>query len=100
MPGDRLRPDTTPDGIANPPLDDLQRTTDLSPFALVLAAARRTRQITAFYSGTGETLADYYGPLVETTPGDSHTTIALRELSDGLLNVTNSGSEPPSIMGA
>ncbi len=73
-----------PEGITNPPIDELlERST--SKYALVIFAAKRARQVNAYYSQLGEGLLEYVGPLVETTPQEKPLSIALREINDGLL---------------
>ena len=54
-----------PEGITHPSIDDLLTKTD-SKFSLVSYAAKRARQINAYYSQLGEGLLEYIGPLVET----------------------------------
>ena len=54
------------EGITNPPIDELLTQSD-SKYKLVLFAAKRARQINAYYSQLGEGLLDHVGPLVETT---------------------------------
>ena len=73
-----------PEGITNPPIDDLLTAAD-SKYALVLYAAKRARQINAYYSQLGEGLLEYVGPLVETTPQEKALSNALREINSGLL---------------
>lgn len=75
---------TTPEGITNPPIDDLLETTD-SKYRLVLFAAKRARQINAYYSQLGEGLLENVGPLVSASPEEKPLSIALREIKDGLL---------------
>jgi len=53
------------DGIINPPIDELLEVVD-SKYRLVIMAAKRARQINAYYSQLGEGLLEYVGPLVET----------------------------------
>ena len=55
-----------------------------SKYALVIFAAKRARQINAYYSQLGEGLLEYVGPLVETTPQEKPLSIALREINAGL----------------
>jgi len=74
----------TPEGITNPPIDDLLRAAD-SKYALVIFAAKRARQINAYYSQLGEGLLEYVGPLVETHVQEKPLSVALREINDGLL---------------
>ena len=72
------------DGIINPPIDDLLNVVD-SKYQLVIMAARRARQINAYYSQLGEGLLEYVGPLVETRVQEKPLSIALREISERLL---------------
>ncbi|HLZ37470.1 MAG TPA: DNA-directed RNA polymerase subunit omega [Mycobacteriales bacterium] len=73
-----------PEGITNPPIDELLDTSD-SKYALVIYAAKRARQINAYYSQLGEGLLEYVGPLVETHVHEKPLSIALREINQGLL---------------
>ena len=74
-----------PEGITNPPIDELLAATD-SKYSLVIYAAKRARQINAYYSQLGEGLLEYVGPLVETHAQEKPLSIALREVAEGLLN--------------
>ena len=78
----------TPEGITNPPIDDLLAVAD-SKYALVIYAAKRARQINAYYSQLGEGLLEYVGPLVETYVHEKPLSIALREINEGLLTIEN-----------
>jgi DNA-directed RNA polymerase subunit omega len=85
----KLRPCVTgivsaAEGITNPPIDELLDRTG-SKYALVIVAAKRARQINAYYSQLGEGLLEYVGPLVETTPQEKPLSIAMREINAGLL---------------
>jgi len=73
-----------PEGITNPPIDDLLAATD-SKYSLVIYAAKRARQINAYYSQLGEGLLEYVGPLVETHVHEKPLSIAMREINGGLL---------------
>ena len=73
-----------PEGITNPPIDDLLTAAD-SKYALVIYAAKRARQINAYYSQLGEGLLEYVGPLVETHVQEKPLSVALREINEGLL---------------
>ncbi len=73
-----------PEGITNPPIDDLLTTVD-SKYSLVIFAAKRARQINAYYSQLGEGLLEYVGPLVETHVQEKPLSVAMREINDGLL---------------
>ena len=74
----------TPLGITNPPIDELLDKTS-SKYSLVIFAAKRARQVNAYYSQLGEGLLEYVGPLVETTPQEKPLSIAMREINAGLL---------------
>jgi len=51
---------TAADGITNPPIDDLLDVVD-SKYRLVIMAAKRARQINAYYAQLGEGLLEYVG---------------------------------------
>jgi len=74
----------TPEGITNPPIDELLKAAD-SKYALVIYAAKRARQINAYYSQLGEGLLEYVGPLVETHVQEKPLSVALREINEGML---------------
>ena len=78
---------TNPEGITNPPIDDLLEKVD-SKYRLVIFAAKRARQINAYYSQLGEGLLENVRPLVGVAPQEKPLSIALRELSDGMLEYT------------
>ncbi len=73
-----------PEGITDPPIDELLTAAD-SKYALVIYAAKRARQINAYYAQLNEGLLQYVGPLVETRPQEKPLSIALREINSGLL---------------
>lgn len=75
------------EGIINPPIDDLLKRTD-SKYALVIDAAKRARQINAYYSQLSEGLLEYVGPLVETQIHEKPLSVSLREINDHLLTST------------
>ena len=58
---------TNPEGITNPPIDDLLEKVD-SKYRLVIFAAKRARQINAYYSQLSEGLLENVGPLVGVAP--------------------------------
>ena len=74
------------DGIINPPIDELLEVVD-SKYRLVIMAAKRARQINAYYSQLGEGLLEYVGPLVETRSQEKPLSISLREIKERLLSV-------------
>src|SRR5580700_6396255 len=73
-----------PEGITNPPIDELLDVVD-SKYRLVIMAAKRARQINAYYAQLGEGLLEYVGPLVETRVQEKPLSIALREIRERLL---------------
>ena len=73
-----------PEGITNPPIDELLERPS-SKYGLVIFAAKRARQINAYYSQLQEGLLDYVGPLVETEISEKPLSIALREINQGLV---------------
>ena len=74
----------SPEGITNPPIDELLDKVE-SKYALVIYAAKRARQINAYYSQLGEGLLEYVGPLVETHVQEKPLSISLREINQDLL---------------
>ena len=76
-----------PEGITYPPIDSLLENID-SKYRLVLFAAKRSRQINAYYSQLGEGLLENVGPMVAAAPEEKPLSIALREMNEGLLQYT------------
>jgi DNA-directed RNA polymerase subunit omega len=83
-------------GITSPPIDDLLTRTD-SKYKLVLYSAKRARQINAYYSQLGEGLLEYVGPLVETHVQEKPLSIAMREINEGVLTVTDIDPEAEAL---
>lgn len=73
-----------PEGITDPPIDELLKAAD-SKYALVIYAAKRARQINAYYAQLNEGLLQYVGPLVDTRPQEKPLSISMREINEGLL---------------
>lgn len=78
---------TNYEGIVNPPIDRLLGKTD-SKYGLVIFAARRARQINAYYSQLHEGLFEYVGPLVDTQLNEKPLSIAFREIDEDLIETT------------
>ena len=76
-----------PEGITYPPIDSLLENID-SKYRLVLFAAKRARQINAYYSQLGEGLLENVGPMVAAAPEEKPLSIALREMNEGMLQYT------------
>ena len=64
----------------------LERTS--SKYGLVIFAAKRARQINAYYSQLSEGLLEYVGPLVETQIHEKPLSVSLREINERLLTST------------
>lgn len=79
-----------PEGITDPPIDDLLEVAD-SKYALVIWAAKRARQINSYYAQLNEGLLEHVGPLVETEAQEKPLSVAMREIKAGVLNVTQPG---------
>ena len=77
---------SSPEGIINPPIDDLLNVVD-SKYGLVIMASKRARQINAYFAQLGEGMLEYVGPLVETRVQEKPLSIALREIKERMLNV-------------
>jgi len=75
-----------PIGITDPPIDQLLERAD-SKYQLVVYAAKRARQINAYYSQLNDGLLENVGPLVETRPQEKALSIAMREIDAGLLTI-------------
>ncbi|MBA2310853.1 MAG: DNA-directed RNA polymerase subunit omega [Pseudonocardiales bacterium] len=84
---------TVPEGITNPPIDELLDKAS-SKYALVIFAAKRARQINDYYSQLGEGLLEYVGPLVEPGAREKPLSISLREIHAGLLEHTEGDNGP------
>lgn len=78
---------TSHPGIIEPPVDRLLDKAD-SKYGLVIFAARRARQINAYYSQLHEGLFEYVGPLVDVALNEKSLSVSLREIDAGLLSTT------------
>ena len=76
--------ETIPEGIVNPPIDQLLEHVD-SKYRLVLFAAKRARQINDYYTQLAEGLLENVGPLVEVANQEKPLSIALREIQAGVI---------------
>jgi len=81
-----------PEGITDPPIDDLLEVSD-SKYALVIAAAKRARQINSYYAQLNEGLLEHVGPLVDTEPQEKPLSIAMREIKSGVVNINHPAQE-------
>ena len=73
-----------PEGITNPPIDDLLEKVE-SKYALAVYGAQRARQINSYRQEL--TRADgnitHFGPLVDAGPEDNPLSVALQEIAAG-----------------
>jgi len=75
-------------GIIDPPIDELLTKVD-SKYALVIFASKRARQINDYYADLHEgSLFNNVGPLVDSTIDDKPLSVAMREINEGKLVVT------------
>ena len=71
-----------------PRLDDLLASAGSSRYALVIAAAKRARQINNYHHQLGEgTFDDFAPPLVESR-SKNYLTMALEEVAEGKIKVS------------
>jgi DNA-directed RNA polymerase subunit omega len=71
-----------PEGVTNPPIDDLLKRVD-SKYELVIESSRRARQINAYYAQLQDGMLENVGPLVTPEPNEKPLSIALREIDEG-----------------
>lgn len=80
------------EGIVSPAIDDLLGVVP-SKYKLVMVAAQRARSINEYYSALQDgSLFNNVGPLVEATPEEKPLTIALHEIDQKKLAVTEADS--------
>ena len=78
--------DPTPQGLADPPIDDLMEHAD-SKYALAIFAAKRARQINSYFTQLNEGLLQNVGPLVEYQNQEKPLSIAIQELQSGKIKI-------------
>lgn len=79
-----------PNGIIDPPIDNLLEKVD-SKYALVIFAAKRARQINDYYTDLADgNLFENVGPLVDSHIEDKPLSIALHEISEGKIVMESS----------
>lgn len=81
-----------PQGITDPPIDDLLEKVD-SKYSLVVYTAARARQINTYNQQIEAGLLDAVGPLVPHAPQEKPLTIAMHEVNDDMLDMTLSDQE-------
>lgn len=83
-----------PEGITDPPIDDLMEKAD-SKYALVVFAAKRARQINAYNQQLLEGgVLDAAGPMVDFSPDEKPLSIAMREINSGMLDLKLNDEKP------
>lgn len=75
-----------PEGITNPPIDDLLGKVD-SKYGLVVEAAKRARQINTYTQQLEDNQFEFFGPLVEADAVEKPLGIALREIAEDKLQI-------------
>ena len=89
------------DGIINPPIDELLEVVD-SKYRLVIMAAKRARQINAYYSQLGEGLLeiDVAGArqVRRAAPGARLVFLAPPSWDELVRRLTGRGTEPPEVL--
>ena len=82
-----------PEGITNPPIDDLVDAAG-SKYQLVIYAAKRAREINAYYSQLDSGALENVGPLIEDVErNEKPMSIALREIEAGKLTFRSLDAE-------
>lgn len=76
-----------PEGITHPSIDELLETTE-SKYSLVIYAAKRARQINAYFTPT-EGMLRYVGPLVDADHQEKPLSIAMREIHAGAVRAVS-----------
>jgi DNA-directed RNA polymerase subunit omega len=76
--------------MMHPRIDDLLAVADGSRYGLVIAAAKRARQINNYHHQLGEgTFDDFAPPLVESR-SKNYLTMALEEIAEGKITISYS----------
>jgi DNA-directed RNA polymerase subunit omega len=76
--------------MMHPRIDDLLAAADGSRYGLVIAAAKRARQINNYHHQLGEgTFDDFAPPLVESR-SKNYLTMALEEIAEGKITISYS----------
>ena len=78
-----------PEGITNPPIDDLLEKVE-SKYALAVYGAQRARQINSYRQEmkSGDQNVTNIGPLVPATPEDKPLSVALEEIAEDKLSMS------------
>src|SRR4029078_7515167 len=81
--------------MIHPKIDDLLEKVD-SKYALVIAAARRTRQINDYHHQLGEGSFESFAPPLVESRSKNFLTMALEEIAQGQLKVSPTTKEEPA----
>ena len=71
-----------------PRIDDLLENVNNSRYALVIAAAKRARQINNYHHQLGEGTFDDFPPQLVESRSKNYLTMALEEIGEGKIKVT------------
>ena len=75
-----------PEGITDPPIDDLLENVD-SKYSLVAFAAARARQINTYRQQLESGMLESIGPLVDADPREKPLSVAMHEIAQGMLDM-------------
>ncbi|MDR2799139.1 MAG: DNA-directed RNA polymerase subunit omega [Bifidobacteriaceae bacterium] len=78
----------TPEGLSNPPIDELLDKTG-SKYALAAFSAARAKQINSYFSQLQEGLLESVGPMIdkEEITDDKALSIAMKEINKGIIEL-------------
>ncbi|MDR2748414.1 MAG: DNA-directed RNA polymerase subunit omega [Bifidobacteriaceae bacterium] len=77
-----------PEGLSNPPIDELLEKTD-SKYALASFSAARAKQINSYFAQLQEGLLESVGPMIdkEEMSDDKSLSIAMKEINKGIIDL-------------
>ena len=78
--------------MISPRIDKLLPHTDENPYAAVIIAAKRARQINSYYHNLGEGTFDEFPPPMVESRSKNYLTIALEEVAQGKVKHLYRGS--------
>ncbi|MDR3128479.1 MAG: DNA-directed RNA polymerase subunit omega [Bifidobacteriaceae bacterium] len=77
-----------PEGLSNPPIDELLEKSD-SKYALAAFSAARAKQINSYFAQLQEGLLDSVGPMInkDDIAEDKALSIAMKEINKGVVDL-------------
>ncbi|MDR3152635.1 MAG: DNA-directed RNA polymerase subunit omega [Bifidobacteriaceae bacterium] len=77
-----------PEGLSNPPIDEMLEKTG-SKYALATFAAARAKQINSYFTQLHEGLLESVGPMIskEEIEDDKSLSIAMKEINKGIVDL-------------